>query len=126
MNGNSRYLLDTNAIISLLGGNAKLNNIIIEADWLGISIISELEFLAYPNLDATDISLFNTFKNRISVVDLSEANSQVIKVIIQIRKEKKVKLPDAVIMGTSIASNAILLTADDKLLKIFPNDTKTF
>jgi predicted nucleic acid-binding protein len=42
MNGNNRYLLDTNAIISLLGGNCELNNITREADWLGISIISEL------------------------------------------------------------------------------------
>jgi predicted nucleic acid-binding protein len=57
---------------------------------------------------------------------LSEVNNQIIEEIVRIRKEKKVKLPDAVIAGTSIASNSVLLTADEKLLKIFPQNTKRF
>jgi hypothetical protein len=57
---------------------------------------------------------------------LSEVNNQIIEEIVRIRKEKKVKLPDAVIVGTSIASNAVLLTADDKLLKYSHKIQKDF
>ena len=126
MNGNKRFLLDTNAIISLLGGNTKLNKLVSNADWLGISIVSQLEFLSYPRLDNNDELLFNRFKERISVVDLSVANIRVIETIIQIRKKKRAKLPDAIIAGTAIALDAVLLTADEKILKTFPHNTQTF
>jgi len=53
MNGN-RYILDTNAVISLLKGNNFLLNIAENAEWVGISIISYIEFLAFPELSDED------------------------------------------------------------------------
>ncbi len=47
MNG-KRFLLDTNAIVSLLEGNTALVECVEEAEWVGISIISKIEFLAFP------------------------------------------------------------------------------
>ncbi len=44
MSGN-RYVLDTNAIVSLLQGNAQL---LQKADWIGISIISQIAPLIKP------------------------------------------------------------------------------
>ena len=49
MNGN-RFLLDTNAIVALLDGNAAINRLIIGADWVGVSIISVLEYMSFSNL----------------------------------------------------------------------------
>ena len=46
MSGN-RYLLDTNAIVALLQGNAQLVQLLQNADWIGISVISQIEFLAF-------------------------------------------------------------------------------
>jgi len=40
-----RYLLDTNAIIALLQGNQQLIQLLQDAEWIGISIISQIEFL---------------------------------------------------------------------------------
>ncbi|HEY9607824.1 hypothetical protein [Allocoleopsis sp.] len=45
-----RYLLDTNAIIALLQGNQQLIELLQDAEWIGISIISQIEFLVFPGL----------------------------------------------------------------------------
>ncbi len=71
MNGR-RFLLDTNAVISLLQGNAAVRQILSEADWIGISIISKLEFLSLPNLPKSDEDLFSKFVRRVAVVGLQE------------------------------------------------------
>lgn len=124
MSGNERYILDTNAVISLLDGNSKLNNLVKKADWLGISVISELEFLSYPQLGDDDISLFNAFKTMVEVIDIANSNTPLMHSIIEIRKEYKVKLPDAVIVAAAMKSDAILLTADKQLLGLFRKVTK--
>ena len=51
MSGKRRFLLDTNAVVSLLAGNRELAVQLESAEYVGISIISYLEFLAstvYP------------------------------------------------------------------------------
>ena len=42
------FILDTNAIVALLKGDSGIANILFDAEWIGISIISYLEFLAFP------------------------------------------------------------------------------
>ncbi len=69
MSGN-RYVLDTNAIVSLLQGNAQLIQLLQiqllqNADWVGISIISQIEFLVFAGLSETDRQLFQEFLQRI-------------------------------------------------------------
>ncbi|WP_225226050.1 hypothetical protein [Komarekiella delphini-convector] len=49
MNGN-RYVLDTNAIVSLLQGSSQLIQLLQDADWIGVSVISQIEFLAFSGL----------------------------------------------------------------------------
>jgi predicted nucleic acid-binding protein len=70
MNG-ERYLLDTNAVISLLGGNRPLAERLEKAEWVGISIISQLEFLVFPELSEEDKRLFEAFAARVEVVGLT-------------------------------------------------------
>lgn len=51
MNGKpGRYLLDTNAVVALLQGHTGLGQHLSDAEWVGISIITQLEFLAFPGL----------------------------------------------------------------------------
>ncbi len=56
MNG-ERYVLDTNAIIALLRGNAPLLRRLSEAEWIGISILSQIEFLAFPDLSDKELRI---------------------------------------------------------------------
>jgi len=117
MNGKN-YLLDTNAIIALLKGHPKILNTIQSSDWIGISIISQLEFLSYPHLSKLDIDLFIEFANRIHIVDLKSSQTDLMEGILQIRKENTLKLPDAIIAATAIKNDAALITADNDFKKI--------
>ena len=58
-----RYLLDTNAIVALLQGNSQLVQLLKNADWIGISVISQIEFLPFSGLTQPDRQLFRSFFN---------------------------------------------------------------
>ncbi len=118
MNGR-RYILDTNAIVVLLKGNESLLDCIEQAEWVGISVISKIEFLAFPDLTESDGKLFKEFQGRIDVIDLSHIDERLISKIIDTRKaHKKIKLPDAIIISTAIMNNCTLITADKELQKV--------
>jgi len=44
-----RYLLDTNAIVALLQGNVRLVQLLRQAEWIGISVINQIEFLVFSS-----------------------------------------------------------------------------
>jgi hypothetical protein len=68
-----RYLLDTNAIIGLLRGSDPLLKRLKTAEWVGISILSQIEFLAFPNLSEQDKEYFSSFLARTDVVGLDRS-----------------------------------------------------
>jgi len=117
MNGN-RVVLDTNAIISLLKGNPVLIELSKKAEWIGISIISYIEFLAFPELSDEDKSLFELFSKRVDVIGLDYSNYLLIQNILTIRKKYRVKLPDAIIIATTLETGSTLVTDDKQLHKI--------
>jgi predicted nucleic acid-binding protein len=74
MNGN-RYLLYTNAIVALLQGNSQLIQLLQDADWIGVSVISQIEFLAFSGLSQADRRLFQQFVQRVEIVGLVAGNA---------------------------------------------------
>ena len=117
MSGN-RYVLDTNAIVSLLQGNELLIQLLQEADWIGISIISQIEFLVFPDLTESDRQLFQEFLQRVQVIDLTTENEALIREIIKVRQQYRLKLPDAVIAAMAVDRSASLITADQEFKKV--------
>jgi tRNA(fMet)-specific endonuclease VapC len=113
-----RYLLDTNAIVALLKGSTTLVTLLQNADWVGISIISQIEFLAFSGLSKDDRQLFEEFLKRVEVINLLASNNLLIEQIIQIRLQYRVKLPDAIIASTALQTGASLVTADWELTKV--------
>ena len=69
MSGN-RYVLDTNAIVALLQGNYQLVQLLQNADWIGVSVISQIEFLAFSGLSQDDRQLFQLFLQRVEIIGL--------------------------------------------------------
>ncbi|MEG3929733.1 MULTISPECIES: twitching motility protein PilT [unclassified Microcoleus] len=69
MSGN-RYVLDTNAIVALLQGNIQLIELLKDADWIGVSVISQIEFLVFPGLTQDDRQIFEQFLQRVEVLGL--------------------------------------------------------
>jgi tRNA(fMet)-specific endonuclease VapC len=117
MSGN-RYLLDTNAIVALLQGSTPLIALLKDANWVGISVISQIEFLAFSGLSEQDLQLFSKFLNRVEVIDILSDRNLFIEQIIQIRLQYRVKLPDAIVAATALQSGADLITADRGFKKI--------
>jgi len=112
MNGIDRLLLDTNAIVSLLRGELPVLQRIPSPQWSGISIISPLEFLSFPQLEERDRRLFERFLLQVAVVGLDAENASFIEYIINLRRRYRLKLPAAIIAATAVCHNAILITAD--------------
>ncbi len=117
MSGN-RYLLDTNAIVALLQGNAQLLQLLQNSDWIGISIISQIEFLAFSGLGQNDRQLFQQFLQRVEVIGLVSINTGLVDKIIEIRQQYRLKLPDAIIAAMAIQNSASLVTADQEFTKV--------
>ncbi len=70
----SKFVLDTNAVIALLKGSHRVNDMITDAEWEGISVITKLEYLSFSDLTDEDIELFSSFENRVAVIDLADAH----------------------------------------------------
>lgn len=113
----SRFLLDTNAIIQLLKGNVQVLDLIANADYLAISVISEIEFTAFSGLSRSDLILFEAFKERVEVIDLVASNHELMKAIRSIREDRSLKLPDAIIAASAQVESAVLVTADTKMIE---------
>jgi len=117
MSGN-RYVLDTNAIVALLQGNFQLIELLKDADWLGISVISQIEFLVFPVLTQNDCQIFEQFLQRVNVLGLVATDIILLEKIIEIRQQHRLKLPDAVIAAMAIQNSASLVTADREFAKV--------
>ncbi len=113
-----RYLLDTNAIVALLQGDSELVTLLNNAQWIGISVISQIEFLAFSGLTISDQQLFTQFLQRVEVVGLDSNQTQIIEQTIQLRLKYRLKLPDAIIAATALEKQASLITADKELTKV--------
>lgn len=120
MNG-TNYFLDTNAIIALLNGNKAIENAINNANWLGVSVINIVEFLSFSNLTLNDKKVFETFLQRVFIINLTfEDHIDMINTAATLRISYKLKLPDAIIAASTILNNSILIT-NDKQFSAVPN-----
>lgn len=112
MSGKTRFILDTNAVVSLLNGNHELAERLEIADYVGISIVTYLEFLAFDGLCDEAINAFSSFAARVEIVPLSYDDKKLITLSLNLRRNHRIKLPDAIIGATAISRNALLITND--------------
>lgn len=118
MSGEGRYLLDTNAIVSLLDGNRHLSDQLDHANWVGISIVSYLEFLAFDGLPDCDRDAFMDFCGRVEVIPLTREDDGLLKQTLDLRSRYRLKLPDAIIGATALTCDAVLVTSDTDFSKV--------
>ena len=110
MNGNS-LLLDTNTVLYLLAGDATLAEF-LNGKKLYISVITELELLAFKNLTPKDTIILKAFIDELQVENI---NDEIKNITIEIRRSTKLKLPDCIIAATSMALGMPLFSADQTL-----------
>ena len=111
MSGKIRCVLDTNAVVSLLNGNLDLAKRLESAAYVGISVVSYLEFLAFEGLTDADRGSFAQFCSRVEVVPLA-CDDDIAVMALMLRTQQRLKLPDAVIGATALCRNAVLITND--------------
>ncbi len=105
-----KHLIDTNAIIDYLGnkipysGMQFMNTIIDSIP--NISIITKIEVLGY-NTNNSEYQLLTDFMEDANVIELSK---NVAEFCIELRKNHKIKLPDAIIASTALATDSALIT----------------
>lgn len=111
-----KYLLDTCFIIGLQQHNRAALEMIqsrqILLNQCAYSVITRLELLSFPSLSATDEHTLQLILNSMACLNLTDA---VQAKTISIRKARKVKLPDAIILATAQSYGLELLTLDQKL-----------
>jgi len=107
-----KYLLDTNTLIYLQGGKL--------ADALPVgayaySVISEIELLSWPDIQPEQESVW---RGLLATLHRVEVDGFVRETAIRLRRERKLKLPDALIAASALVLGATLFTNDRQLLSI--------
>ena len=97
-----------NAVIEYLNGKLPASSLaFIDGHPVEISVITRIELLAWPGATTAHLEVLNNFIAS-SIVHLLD--EPVILKIIEIRKTKRCKLPDAIIATTAIKKQLTLLT----------------
>lgn len=107
MNGN-RLVLDTNAVLYVLTGDETLADFLFEKE-LYISIITEMELLAYKHITAKEQAQIVAFIKELKVINI---NNAVKTAAIEVKKASQMKLPDSIIAATAISLQLSLVTSD--------------
>lgn len=106
------YLIDTNAVIDYL--NNKLPDPaseLLDSIVAKISVITRMELLSWPGANKKQTAVLNDFIEASEVFSLEEP---IILKAIEIRKETKTKLPDAIIAATAMVHQLTLITRNTK------------
>ena len=106
-----KYLIDTNVLI-----DAQMNRLpgkgldflakVINDDFI-ISFITLIEYLGYKNISKSS-------EDFISLANVIETDKLIIQSCIDLRKNYKIKLPDAIIAATAFTRNLTLVTNNEK------------
>lgn len=114
-----RFLLDTNVIIGLLNGNADCTALIQSANCelanMAVSQITRMELLGFAGMGAAEEQTLQNLLAAVHVILLDEA---IESHTIALRRQHKIKLPDAIIAATAASRGLVLLSMDKALNKI--------
>jgi hypothetical protein len=110
-----RYLLDTNAIISLLRGEEWCAEPLRAARWVAVSALSKVEIDAFPEFSRQDRKCFREFFRRIRILGLGSAPD---KLLARLCGKHRLCLGDAIIAATALTHCATLVTADSSFKRV--------
>ena len=113
MNGNKLFL-DTNIILYLLNGDETLASFLNNKQ-LYISVITELELLAYKGITTKEEKVITDFIEQCKTITI---NNSIKQETIRIRKKYNTKLPDSIIIATALYLDLPLITSDVEFKKI--------
>ena len=103
-----KAVFDTNILIDYLIGKKKKKKEIEQYQSPQISIITKMEIL----VGVTDNEeIIKEFLNGFNIIPL---NDEIAEIAVNIRKENKIKIPDAIIWATAKYTDSLLITRNTK------------
>lgn len=114
-----RYLLDTNAIIYLMSGWLAFS---LPDGKYSISIVNEIELLSFPGISTQEEQKIRELLQLLDRVNLTDA---VRDEAIRLRRNNRLKFPDAIIAASALIQEAVLLTNDQTFSSIDGLDVET-
>ena len=106
--GFMKAVFDTNILIDYLVGNLLAKKEIEQYQSPQISIITKMEIL----VGMTDNEeIIKEFLNGFNIIPL---NDEIAEIAVNIRKENKIKIPDAIIWATAKYTDSLLITRNTK------------
>jgi predicted nucleic acid-binding protein len=118
MNGKKDYLFDTDILIYFLAGKLPEHTIEKIEEILGysfnISVITKIEILGWKGHTEESFRKTQEFIKDATIFGLEE---KIVEEVIKLRRNKKIKIPDAIIAATARVYNKILITNNEKDFK---------
>ena len=107
MNGTEHLLIDTNIIIYYLAGNRVITTFLKQQrERVHLSVITKMETLSYPYENDEEIVV----RDFLACFQQHFLDEAIIEQTILFRREKKIKLPDAIIAATAFVHHLTLVT----------------
>ncbi len=103
-----KVLLDTNILIDFTAGYEDARRVLLSNRSASISVITRIELLSGP---VKAVQAVRKVLNDIETIQISEAVTEAAAVI---RRDMRLKLPDAVILATAQVQGLTLLTRDQR------------
>ena len=107
----TRFLLDTNSIIYYLDNALpRAASIFLDGaldDEAYISVISKIELLGWNPPEGTSLETVKDFVDKATILQLDDA---VVQKTIDIRRSKRIKLPDAIIAATALVNGLEIIS----------------
>jgi predicted nucleic acid-binding protein len=112
----ARYLIDTNAVIDYLAEvmpatGLAFMDVIFDSNDIVISVVTHIELLGFQ-VPEDYIQKCRSLIELAEVIPLVDAD--IVERVIQIRRDTKLKLPDAVIAATTLVHNLTLVSRNEK------------
>ncbi len=109
-----QYLIDTNVVSDYFSASLPRSGLLFMDSVIdavpNLSVITQIELLCWK----TDITKEQSVKDFISDSMVLDISPEVIMHCVNIRRNKKIKTPDAIIAGTALAHGYTLITNNDK------------
>lgn len=106
------YLLDTNILIYLHDGRLLES---LPTGGYACSVISEIEIPSWPGIAPETES---ERRGLLAALHSVKVDASVREAAIRLRREHRLKIPDAIIAASALTHDAILLTNDQRLLTV--------
>lgn len=103
-----KVLFDTNILIDFTSGYEEARRVLRSHRSASISVISRIELLSGP---VTTVQAVRDVLNDVETIQIDEAVTEAAAVV---RRDTRLKLPDAVILATAQVHGLTLLTRDQR------------